>query len=77
MSSLKPIFINQKGMVTIPIKLRKKYGLKEGTEVTFVEIEGAITTIPIEDLKKKSNISLKDLMQSIDEEHEIDIRIED
>ena len=42
----KSIMIDKKGMVKIPAKLRKKHDLNEGSEVAFVELEGAIELVP-------------------------------
>ena len=32
--------MTSKGQITIPVKVREKMGLKEGTRVTFVETKG-------------------------------------
>lgn len=47
----KSVIINKKGMVTIPAKLRKKHDLHEGSEVAFIELEGAIVLVPILDFE--------------------------
>ncbi|QQG49283.1 MAG: AbrB/MazE/SpoVT family DNA-binding domain-containing protein [archaeon] len=39
--------ITSKSMVNIPASLRRKYALKEGTKVAFVEYEGAILLVPL------------------------------
>lgn len=38
--------ISSKGQVVIPVNLRKKYGLEEGTTVIFHEREGQLTLEP-------------------------------
>lgn len=37
-------------MVTIPSSIRRKYGIKEGDKVQFVEIDGAVMMIPLKNL---------------------------
>ncbi len=41
--------VTSKSMINIPVKLRKKYSIKEGTKIMFVENEetGRIEMIPI------------------------------
>lgn len=39
--------VNQKGMITIPVDLRRKYQLKEGSEITIVDLESNLIIIPI------------------------------
>lgn len=34
--------IGQKGQVVIPKELREQFGMKPGTEVDFVEVDGAV-----------------------------------
>jgi AbrB family looped-hinge helix DNA binding protein len=38
-----------KGQVVIPSKLRRKFGIKQGTQVTFFERNGEIVLKPITD----------------------------
>ncbi|MEM2935565.1 MAG: AbrB/MazE/SpoVT family DNA-binding domain-containing protein [Candidatus Bathyarchaeia archaeon] len=38
-------------MVTIPSALRKKYGVKEGLKVQFLDTDDGIPLIPITDLR--------------------------
>ena len=39
--------ISSKGQIVIPANLRKRYGLKEGTTVTFQEDRGRLVLEPI------------------------------
>ena len=41
--------VSQKGWVVIPAELRKKYGIKPGTRLQFVDYGGAIELLPIPD----------------------------
>lgn len=52
--------VTSKRMVTIPAKIMKKYGIKEGMKVEFVESKAGILMIPI--------LRLEDL-QGIDRRH--------
>lgn len=44
--------ISTKGQVIIPVRLRKKYGLKKGNKLVFIEEEGYIKMLPPTDLRK-------------------------
>ncbi len=51
------VMITNHGRVTIPAQLRKRYGLKDGDFVIFVEDEGTfkiIPVLPIEKLRENS-----------------------
>ena len=39
--------ITSKGQVVIPARLRRKYGLKEGTRLNFIEEEGRFVVQPV------------------------------
>jgi AbrB family looped-hinge helix DNA binding protein len=41
--------VSQKGWVVIPVELRKKYGLKPGTQVRMVDYGGTIALVPVLD----------------------------
>ncbi len=41
--------VTTKGQVVIPSKLRRKLGIKKGTQVTFIERDGEIVIKPITD----------------------------
>jgi AbrB family looped-hinge helix DNA binding protein len=43
------IVMNQRGMITIPSKIRKKYNLQPGMHFTILEDEDGLRLIPIED----------------------------
>ncbi len=43
--------VTSKNMVTIPAKLARKYGIKEGMKIKFVETEAGILMIPIPKLE--------------------------
>ena len=45
------VTITDKGTITIPSVIRKKYGLNEGAGLEFVESELGIVLVPIKPLK--------------------------
>jgi AbrB family looped-hinge helix DNA binding protein len=42
--------VTSKSMVTIPSKIRKKYSLRQGSKVEFVEVEGGLLLVPLKTL---------------------------
>ncbi|MHA1612173.1 MAG: AbrB/MazE/SpoVT family DNA-binding domain-containing protein [Promethearchaeota archaeon] len=44
--------VNSKGMVTIPVELRNKYDIHEGSEVAIIEVNGEMQILPILDLNE-------------------------
>jgi len=44
--------ISKKGLVTIPSEIRRKYGLKEGDKVYFVDKEGVLFIVPVSSVKE-------------------------
>ena len=72
MNQAATIQIRQRGTVTLPAKLREKYGLRDGDPVTIVDLDGVflltprLLTVPrlakdLERLRKKKGLALKDL----------------
>jgi AbrB family looped-hinge helix DNA binding protein len=66
------VMVTKKGQVTIPVKLRKKFGIEENSKVQIVEEEGKIV------IKKRPSIfdlagsaageaSVEELKQMLDE----------
>jgi len=39
--------VSEKGWVVIPKELRKKYGIKPGSQVSFVDLGGTLYLVPI------------------------------
>jgi AbrB family looped-hinge helix DNA binding protein len=77
MSKCKTVKMNNKGMITIPTDLRKKFQFKEGSEFVLLEIEGRINLIPILDLDQISCTDGEKLSKSIDTAHEEEIELEE
>jgi AbrB family looped-hinge helix DNA binding protein len=75
--------IRSKGTITLPASLRKKYKLEEGEVLTVIDLgEGTILLKPmvsqvnklsnrIANRLKEENITLDDLLQTLDEERKI------
>ncbi len=44
--------VTSKSMVTIPSKIRKKYSLRQGSKVEFVEVEDGLLLVPLRSLRE-------------------------
>ena len=44
--------VTSKSMVTIPSRIRRKYSLRQGSKVEFVEIEEGIFLVPLKTLRE-------------------------
>ena len=51
--------VTSKSMVTIPSRIRRKYGIKDGDKVEFVERDGSIVLIPLKSLKELRGVDAK------------------
>jgi AbrB family looped-hinge helix DNA binding protein len=40
--------ITSKGQILIPVKIRRKYGMKNGTKVAFIEQDDKLTIQPLD-----------------------------
>jgi AbrB family looped-hinge helix DNA binding protein len=67
--------ITSKSMVKIPSRLRRKYNLRQGTRVEFVEIDEGLFLVPVKMLrelrgtaKEKSNL-LIEAVRELEKEH--------
>jgi len=67
--------VTSKSMVTIPVKIRQKYGIKEGMKVEFVDLEDAVLMVPLRSLKELKGLDkpheevLKEAIRELNEEH--------
>lgn len=62
--------VTSKSMVTIPSSIRRKYGIKEGDKVQFVEVDGAVMMIPVKSLSEMhgmDRVHAKALLEGIRE----------
>jgi AbrB family looped-hinge helix DNA binding protein len=48
--------VTSKSMVTIPASIRRRYGIKDGSKIEFVELDGSILLIPLKSLKELCGI---------------------
>ena len=76
------IQIRGKGTLTLPIELRRKYGLEEGDIITLIELgDGSFLLTPIitkvdrlgdrvARVMEEKEISLNEIMETLDEERE-------
>jgi AbrB family looped-hinge helix DNA binding protein len=46
-------------MVTIPARIRRKYGIKNGDKIEFVDSNGSILLIPIKGLEELRGVDLE------------------
>jgi len=71
--------IRQRGAVTLPAKLRKRYNLEVGDTLTLLDLDGAFFLVPrvsvvpkligeIEQLRQKAGLSIDELMKGLHEE---------
>ena len=67
--------VTSKSMVTIPSKVRRKYDLRQGSKVEFVEIEEGLFLVPVKTLRglrgagrEKSNL-LIEAVRELEAEH--------
>ncbi|HME52607.1 MAG TPA: AbrB/MazE/SpoVT family DNA-binding domain-containing protein [Candidatus Lokiarchaeia archaeon] len=75
----KTITVNEKGMITIPYQLRKKYNLSKGSEVAVIEIEGNITVIPLmtkEEFEASRVTSASEMEKVLDQITEEELELE-
>jgi len=67
--------VTSKSMVTIPARIRRKYGIKEGMKVEFVELDGAVLMIPLMSLRQLRGIdkehaeALREAIRELNAEH--------
>ena len=50
--------VTSKGQVVIPSKLRRKYGIKNGTRIHFFEVNGEMRIVPVTPELIDKNIGL-------------------
>lgn len=67
--------VTSKSMVTIPVEIMRKYGIKEGMRLKFVETEAGILVIPIPRLEDLHGIDRRHApivvegIRELEEEH--------
>lgn len=78
MSSNGIVKVTNRGMITIPAELRKKYNLKDGDQVMIVEDEDRLKIIPIRSTKDLQSISVSadELIDVIKKSREDELELE-
>jgi bifunctional DNA-binding transcriptional regulator/antitoxin component of YhaV-PrlF toxin-antitoxin module len=78
----KTIQLRKKGVITVPVEMRRKYDLSEGNVFTLVELgQGAFMLAPgvseidrlgdrTADLLREQGVSYDDLLEALEEERE-------
>jgi AbrB family looped-hinge helix DNA binding protein len=72
--------VTSKSMVTIPSAIRRKYSLRQGSKVEFVETEDGIFVVPVKTLKElrgaagKRSKLLIEAARELEQEHREEAR---
>ena len=71
--------VKNRGMITIPASLRKKYGLRDGDQVIVVEDEGMLKIIPLESIESLQNrsITTKEMLEILKRSREEELELEE
>lgn len=79
MTSMHDAIVNRRGMITIPKVVRDRFGLKEGSRLTFIVVDGMLEVVPlrtIEEMEAACTLT-KEQVKRIHEEDEInELRLE-
>ncbi len=73
------IQIRQRGVITLPAKLRQRHNLETGDTLTLIDLDGAffvalkVSLVPklaaeIERLRQEAGLSIEDLLEGLDEQ---------
>jgi AbrB family looped-hinge helix DNA binding protein len=78
MTTKEIVKITRRGMITIPLGLRKKFNLKIGSSVALIEDEGKLTLIPLKDVEvlREEFISKKEMAEIIDQTDKEEMELE-
>jgi bifunctional DNA-binding transcriptional regulator/antitoxin component of YhaV-PrlF toxin-antitoxin module len=78
----KTVIVRRKGVITLPVELRQRYGVTEGDVFTLVDLgEGALMLVPevsqvarlgdaVAEQLEAADVSLEDLLETLDRERE-------
>lgn len=67
--------VTSKSMVTIPSKIRRKYSLRQGSKVEFVEVDEGLFLVPLKTLRelrgagKEKTSVLIEAVEELEREH--------
>ena len=78
MTTKEIVKITRRGMITIPLGVRKKFNLKVGSSVALIEDEGKLTLIPLKDIEdlREEFISKKEMAEIIDQTDKEEMELE-
>ena len=72
------IQIRQRGVITLPAKLRQRHSLETGDTLSLIDLDGAFFVTPevstvqlaagIERLRQEAGLSVEDLLECLDEQ---------
>jgi AbrB family looped-hinge helix DNA binding protein len=71
--------VNKRGMITIPKAVREKFGLKEGSKISFVVVDGVLEVVPyrsIEEMEAACKNTKEEMERIQDEDRESELRLE-
>jgi len=70
--------ITNRGMISIPAALRKKYGLKDGGYMMVIEDEGSLRLIPIKNIEelRKGAITTEEMLKIMEESRKEELELE-
>lgn len=68
--------MDEKGKISIPPSIRKKYGWNSGLEFEILELDGCVSIIPIIDLDELPKIPLSQYSKIYNESREEELDIE-
>ena len=78
MTFLKSAKITNRGMVSIPAALRKKYNIRDGDRVVFIEEEDGLkmhVIQPLGDLRKNS-FTTEEMLEEMEKSRKVELELE-
>ncbi len=78
MTSKEIVKINSRGLIMIPLGIRKKYHLTKGTSVAIIEEEGNLSLVPLIEIEnlREQFCSRKEMAEIIDQADEEERELE-
>jgi AbrB family looped-hinge helix DNA binding protein len=73
MTESRPISINKKGMITIPVDLREKYNMQAGSRISILEVNGHLEIVDLDKLRKHD---VAEIMKVMEDAHDQEMRLE-
>ncbi len=72
------VTITSRGMITIPLSLRKKFNLKAGMQIAIIEDEGKLSLIPLVDIEQIRDTfpTLAETSKLLDKSRKVELELE-